>query len=263
MKRSLPLLVMLAVPALAIAEDQFSLGAGFDYSTGKYGGATSTDILYIPVIAKYETGDLTLKLTVPYISVTGTTGVVIRGVGRVRPAARGGMTTMMTTTTATSTTTASGLGDVIAAAGYNIYEQDALAVDIVGKVKFGTADASQGLGTGKNDYSAQVDGYYTAGNTSYFATAGYRAIGKPAGLTLNNVAFGTLGANRKLNDRTSAGIMLDAVQSASPAGAGPRELTVYVAKKLSKTLKVQANALKGFSDGSPDWGIGAMVTRIF
>ncbi len=261
MKRSLPLLVMLAVPVHAVAEDTLTLGAGFDYSTGKYGGSTSTDILYVPVTAKYETEDLTFKLTVPYISVTGSAGVV-RGMGRIRPAAARGGTTMMTTTT-TTTTSASGLGDITGSAGYKIYDNDALAIDLVGKVKLGTADENKGLGTGKNDYSFQVDGYYVAGKTTCFATAGYRYVGKPAGLALRNVAYGTIGANQKLNDKLSAGIMLDAVQSASPAGAGPLELTAYVTKKLSSTLKVQASLLKGLSNGSPDYGVGGMIFSTF
>jgi hypothetical protein len=32
---------------------------------------------------------------------------------------------------------------------------------------------------------------------------------------------------------------------------------------LSETLKVQVNVLKGLSNGSPDMGVGAMVTSIF
>lgn len=257
MKKTLFVFVTLAFSAPAIAEDQFSLGAGFDYSTGKYGTSTTTDMLYIPVVAKYETDDLTLKLTVPYLRVSGTSSGVIRGMGRV-----GRGSSMMTTTTTTKNS-ASGLGDIVAAAGYTVYDQDALSLDVVGKVKFGTANSNTGLGTGENDYSAQVDGYYDIDRTTVFATAGYRIVGKPAGLTLNNVAFGEIGASRKINDKTSAGIMLDVAQSASPAGTGPVEVTAFASRKLSETLKVQVNVLKGLSDGSPDTGVGAMVTGIF
>lgn len=253
---------MLAAPVPAIAETSSSLGTGFDYSTGKYGGSTSTDILYIPVTAKYETDNLTFKLTVPYISITGSAGVV-RGMGRIRPAVARGGATMMTTTTTAATISASGLGDIVGSAGYKLYDNNGLAIDLVGKVKLGTANANRGLGTGKNDYSFQVDGYHVAGRITYFATAGYRYVGVPAGLKLNNVAYGTIGASRKLNDRLSAGVMLDAVQSASPAGAGPVEVTAFVTKKLRDTLKVQASLLKGLSNGSPDWGIGAMITSTF
>jgi hypothetical protein len=260
MKKIFVLSAMLMVTTSSFAEDQFSLGTGFDYSSGKYGSSTTTDILYIPVVAKYETGDLTLKLTVPYLRMTGTSSGVVRGMGRVGPGM--GPAKMKTTTTTTSNST-SGLGDIVAAAGYTVYDQDALSLDVVGKVKFGTASSSNGLGTGKNDYSAQLDGYYVIDETTAFATAGYKIVGDPAGLALNNVAFGTLGASQNINDKISAGVMLDVEQSASPTGSGPVEVTFFASKKLSKQLKAQVSLLKGFSDGSADVGVGAMITGMF
>lgn len=259
MRIKIVVIAMLAASASANAEDQFSLATGFDYSSGKYGTSTTTEILYIPVVAKYETGDLTLKLTVPYLSVTGTSSGVVRGMGSIKP----GRPMTTTSTTSSKKNSASGLGDIVAAAGYTVYDVDALSLDVVGKVKLGTANANDGLGTGKNDYSAQVDSYYTVNKMTVFATAGYKIVGRPAGVTLNNVAFGTLGASQKFNDNIDAGIMLDVAQSASPTGDGPIEVTIFASRKMSKTLKVQASVLQGFSKGSPDTGVGAMVTGIF
>ena len=254
MKNLLSVLTLLTISVPAIADDQFSLGTGFDYSSGKYGNAASTDILYIPVTGKYESGNLTFKLTVPYISITGPGGV-IRGMGRIRG-------TVATTTTAT-TKTNSGLGDITTSAGYNVYSGNSLALDLVGNIKFGTADANKGLGTGKNDYSAQVDGYYKLDMTTLFATAGYKKYGAPAGVTLNNVPYGTIGFSQKLSDKTSVGAMLDMAKSPITNGAAQREATVFVSQKMSSTIKVQANLLKGFANGSPDFGGGAMVTGTF
>ena len=86
--------------------------------------------------------------------------------------------------TGTRVTTQSGLGDVSASAGYAILTTDSLWVDLVGNIKFGTADASRNLGTGENDYSAQLDGFYTLDNTTLLATAGYKIIGAPVGVTV-------------------------------------------------------------------------------
>lgn len=85
MKNLLPALALATIASPVLADDGFSLTTGFDYTTGKYGNATSTDILYIPVTGQYQSGDMTLTLTVPYISVTGPGGV-IRGFGRVSSA---------------------------------------------------------------------------------------------------------------------------------------------------------------------------------
>jgi len=258
MNKMFPAVLMLLVSLSASAQSQFSLGTGFDYSSGKYGGTTSTDILYIPVTAKYESDGLFFKLTVPYISITGTgtTSGVILGIGRIGPPTK-------TTTTSTATTTNSGLGDVVTSAGYGIYAGDQLAVDLVGNVKFGTADANKGLGTGNNDYSAQLDAYYMIHNTTLFGTAGYKVYGAPAGISLNNAPYGTLGISQKLGSTTSVGTMYDATQSPLASGVGLSEFTVYISQKIKPDLKLQINAMKGYSDASPDHSFGATITGSF
>lgn len=160
-------------------------------------------------------------------------------------------------------TTNSGLGDIVASAGYNVYAGDALSLDLVGNVKFGTADATKGLGTGQNDYSAQADGYYSFAKTTLFATAGYRIYGEPTGITMKSSPYGTIGTSQKLSDETSAGIMLDVVKSPTTASADQREVTAFVSQKISASTKVQANVMKGYSTGSPDFGFGGMITGYF
>ncbi len=239
-------LALLAISAPALAESSTSLTTGFDYSTGKYGGSTSTNILYVPVTGKMQFDTFFLKLTVPYISVSSA-GDVVRGIGKVK-------------TTTTKTTTQSGLGDVVASAGYTVLESNELMLDLVGKIKFGTADASKNLGTGENDYSAQMDAYHTLQKTTLFATAGYKVIGAPVGLSVNNIAFGTLGFSRKTSEKISVGALLDAAQASSDLSPGTREVSVFVSNKINATLRAQAYLLKGFSDSSPDLGGGIMLT---
>jgi len=95
------LAAMIMVSAQAVAGDSgFSLTTGMDYSSGKYGGTQSTDILYIPLTGKYETGRWIFQLTVPYVRITGP-GNVTQG-GIVLGAAK------------TTRTTEAGLGDVVA-----------------------------------------------------------------------------------------------------------------------------------------------------
>ncbi len=250
MKKILPALTLLISCAAAASDDALSLGTGFDFSTGKYGGTKAVDILYIPVFATYETGDWTFKLTVPYIRISGAGAGVLPGLGRTGRAA----------TNKTVTTAHAGLGDVVASAGYEFYAKDSLTLDLVGKVKFGTADKNQGLGTGMNDYSAQVDGAYVIKKTTLFATAGYKIVGSPVGLPLNNVAFGTIGAAHKLSDGATAGAMLDVAQSPSATGAAPRTVTAYLSRRIRDSVKLQPYVVKGFSDGSPAFGFGATIT---
>ena len=244
------LMVVAFVAQGAWADDgSLSVATGFDYSSGKYGTANTTNILSIPVVGKYETGLWTLKLTLPYLRISGASGVV-PGLGRLGP-------------TTTNTTTQSGLGDMVAAVTYNISEGSVStpAIDLIGKVKLATADT--GLGTGQNDYAAQVDVDQSFDKFTPMASLGYKVRGSPAGIAMNKVAYGYLGVAYQITDQTSGGVAVDLSQRSSAASAGQRELTVYVNHKIDKNLKVQGYLLQGFSNGSPDRGIGAMVSSKF
>jgi len=230
-----------------------TLGTGFDYSTGTYGGSQSTDIFYIPFIGKYELDERwTFKLTVPYIRVTGPE-TVIPGVGTVagRPAA--------------PVTTRSGLGDIVAAATYSFEQHSAsdVAIDLTGKIKLGTADENEGLGTGENDYSVEADFYKNFDRITGFVTVGYSILGSSASIPLNNVFYGAVGASYKFNDETSAGASLYLRQPASSTSGDQADVTAFVAYKFAPLWKLQAYVLTGFAPGSPDWAIGALVGRSF
>lgn len=244
-------LVFLLVSPLVSAETSKSLSTGFDYSSGKYGGTTSTTILSIPVTGKISVDDYFFRLTIPYIRVSSSGGVVSQKLGPFKTVSRN------------TTVTQSGLGDVTASAGYTFYEEERLVLDVVGNIKFGTASAEQNLGSGKNDYSAQIDGTYGIDSTSVFATAGYKIIGAPEGVTVRNIAYGTLGISRKLNAVSSMGAAVDAAQGSSETSSGTRELSVFYSRKMSKTEKLSVYLLKGFSDSSPDYGLGVSLTGTF
>src|SRR3989449_7242020 len=147
-------LLAFAQGALAADAGEFSLGVGFNYSTGEYGTSATTEILSIPVIARYDHGPWIFKLTIPYLSISGGTSVV-PGIGRVsssNPKRRGG---------GASEATATRLRGIVASATYTALYNNATTfrVDVTGRVKLRTADRDQGLGTRANDYGLEVDGY--------------------------------------------------------------------------------------------------------
>ncbi len=234
MQRKLFALGLLAFAQGALAADagEFSLGVGFNYSSGEYGTSTITEILSIPVIARYDHGPWIFKLTIPYLSISGGTSVV-PGIGRVtssNPKRRGD---------GASEATATGLGDIVASATYTAFYNSAttFGVDVTGRVKLGTADRDQGLGTAEPGSSPFIQ--------------------------LNSVLNATAGASYKLDERNSAGLSVDTRERASPSGSPQRELTAFWTQKIDRTWKAQAYVLKGFANGSPDWGVGASVARSF
>jgi hypothetical protein len=249
-----------AAPAAALAvifacgnawaeNGKFSLSSGINYSTGKYGQDSATDIVSVPVTGKLEIDAWTMKLSVPYVSVTGP-GNVVQGIGAI-----GGRPVQ-------SRTTESGLGDVVASVTRNVYEGNAAALDVTGKVKFGTADADRGLGTGENDFSLAVEPSTQWGDITIFGTLGYKVVGDPQGSDLDNVVFASLGGAAKITEVTSAGLSFD-VQSRSSAAAqdAPRELGAFVNHRVAETWRAQAYVSRGLSEASPDWSGGA--TAIF
>ncbi len=254
--------------AQAQADGQFSLGVGFNYSTGTYGTSTSTDIVSIPFTARYDKGPWTFKATVPYLSISGASSV-IPGVGAIassNPTGRGRSGSAGTTPANTTTTgTASGIGDTVLAATYNVLYDNAskFGVDLTGKMKLATADANKGLGTGENDYGVQADTYKTFDRTTVFGGVGYTALGSSSFLQLRNVWNLNLGALYKVDEQNSFGASYDYRQKVSDSAAPISELTGFWTRKIDRSWKAQAYVLKGLANGSPDWGVGGSVAYAF
>ncbi|MDO9227246.1 MAG: hypothetical protein Q8M09_13600 [Pseudomonadota bacterium] len=246
--------VLLALPALPSTAGDLTLSSGLDFSSGKYGASQSTEIWYVPLTARYETGAATFKLSVPYVRIRAPTGGKLIGVdAQGRPIYDG--------TGAKSSE--EGMGDVVASVSYSLFEQPikGLLLDLTAKAKLGTADVAKGLGTGENDYTALADLYYLAGAWTPFATVSYRLTGDPAGSDLKNVWGGTLGLGYKRSATDSLGLMWDSRQASTTTGVASNEATAYWVHKFSGGMKLQTYAVKGFSDGSADWGLGAMLSK--
>ncbi len=239
----------------AHSEGMFSLTSGVDYSSGKYGQSQSTDITYIPFIAKYETDVATVKLTVPWLQITGPGDVI------------GADGALVLGSSNKKITTESGLGDIVLSATRtvaNLGETHPLTLDLTGKIKFATASSSKGLGTGENDYVVELDAYKPLGKpVTLFGGVGYKRMGDPSGVNLNNVWLGSLGLSYKVNASTSAGIMADYRQKTLDSSDPLREVTAFFAHKLSPQYKLQSYITHGYSNVSTDWGGGVMLGWIF
>jgi hypothetical protein len=241
------------------AQGTFSLGAGVNYSSGDYGTGTDTKILSIPITGRFDTGPWSLKLTVPFLRVSGGTGA-IPGIGRANntnPLRRGIGSVELNPPL--------DLGDVVASATYAAYYNQAsrFGVDLTGKVKFGTADEDKGLGTGENDYGAQVDIFKTYGSFTLFGGVGYTLLGSSQYISLDDVFNVNVGGSYRLDDRSNAGLSYDWREKTSAAGSNLSEVTAFLSRRLDKSWKAQVYVLKGFSDGSPDWGLGASAAYAF
>ena len=247
--------VLAAVAALGLAQaaladsGELSAWSGLNYSRGSYGGPGTTEVFSIPFVGRYENGPWTLRATLPYLSITGA-GTVVPGVGPVkRPTS--------------ARTTVSGLGDASASATYTLYgADDRSGAGLTGKVKLPSGDENLGLGTGSTDFSAQGDLFKTFGDTTFFGGLGYTVFGDSPVAQLDNVANSSLGLMQRLGaDRL--GLALDARQAGAPFPLAQRELSAFWIHRVDRAWRVNAYVLKGFADGSPDWGGGVNAGYAF
>ena len=250
--------MLLPVPrqASAATDGETSVILGAEYTSGDYGTSSKTKIWYFPVTLRYETDINAASISVSYLSVEGRGDVVVSGGG-------GGMgmgsQTVKRNSTQTGTRTDSGFGDVILTGSHKLSGTASSRIDLTGKIKLGTADETDNLGTGENDYAVQLDFEMVAASNTVYGSAGYKFLGDPPGTDYKNVFYGSIGFSHKLDAARAAGLTYDAQQAALSGGSGLSELTLFLSNKLDKKTRLTGYVVKGFSNGSPDWGLGVTL----
>ncbi len=230
---------------------KFKFSTGFDYSTGDYGDPQDTEILYFPFVTKAIFRDWAAKLTIPYLQITGP-GVVV-GDGGVAVNQGGGA----------ARTTESGLGDIVAGLTYTLDIEDfGSYVDFTGKIKFPTADEDKGLGTGETDYTLLVDITKVFGKAYVFGGVGRKFVGENDQLQLDDIWLFNVGGGYQVNKKFSAGASYDFRESASSSD-NPSEGTGYITYKITESITGLLYGVVGFSDGSPDTGVGLQLNYKF
>jgi hypothetical protein len=221
------------------------LSTGIDYTSGDYGTGSTTEIVTIPTALKYYYGPWMLGLTIPIIQVDGNAGVVGGADG-----------TVIVKKGVTEKRQQEGLGDIVGSGGYTFFydSKDMPLIDLIGKVKFPTAEDD--LGTGEFDFSLQTDITKAFGRFTPFGTLGYRFVG---GSGLNDIFFLSLGASYKLHEQWSAGLIFDYRQSTSDQTDDPAEFTPFATWTFHKDWSLLGYGLIGATDGSPDYGGGMQI----
>ncbi len=229
-----------------------TVGITPSYYEGNYGTSTTTKIYYLPVWAKFKAGNISLKLTVPFLSVQSA-GALVSG-GTV--IGNGGSNTV---------TTNSGLGDIWAEGSYRFRGAGGVPdISPYLKVKFGTASYSRGLGTGQNDYEPGIGFEWAVGTTLFpFADIGYRFVGSPPGLTLLDVPTYDAGVTYKLDDRNFLTGMFAGHDATQAGFSRTADLLVAWNYYTRPGSGFQVYIDKGISNGSPDYGAGVGVQTRF
>src|SRR5262245_14384168 len=242
--------VLIAAPASAQSGMSVSLGA--DYAQGKYGTPITSKQWTFPFVAKYEAEKWSARVTVPFTWIEN-------------PSVSRDGTPLPCAGSATAPRTASGLGDIMIAGSVNVIEdrESRVLVDLTGKVKLGTGDETECLGTGENDFYFQGDFSKSFGSFSAFGTLGWRKMGDPPGTNFKDPLYFSVGGSYRFSRVNSLGFAYDYRQKLLDTSDPLSEATLYLTHRLSETLRIQYYFVKGFSHSSPDWAIGAFATRAF
>ncbi len=222
------------------------------FFTGQFGTKTRTNITYIPNYIKYKIDDISLKLTIPYIIVQSN-GTILSG-GAVIGAGKG------------ASKTTGGLGDIWLEGKYSLHHVFGTSFDLVpySKIKFGTASRAKGLGTGKNDYEFGM-GVRTRVSSQWFpfARLGYRLVGQPVGLVLNDIVTYRAGISYAMDKTNVLTVLFSGRQASQPGFASAAEVIAAWNYHIQSNLGLQIFGDKGLSNGSPDYGVGGELSYRF
>lgn len=239
---------------------EFTLLTGFDHSSGKFNLPTTTNISYMPYSLRFTTGSWSFRASSGYISFAAPKNVItaIEGAPLVTDVD-------LTADEQRQIRRKDGFGDVYLSATYsyeNPYNND-LYIDFTGKIKIPTANEYKGLGTGKVDYTAQVDASYLFGSFMPFATLGYRFIGKNTLYDLQNSFFASIGMAYYITYDTSIGVSYDYRESATPGFNSPKEIFAYTDIQLNDNWGINVYGVVGLNNVTTDYGGGTRIRYKF
>lgn len=231
------------------------LSFGAYYSKGDYGQTLDTSIYYFPLSYERSFGNWNLQASVPYLEISGAGNVLVNvgGVGREE---------LEVLDNPLATGSNRGVGDTVLSATYQLPALGNLSpfFDLGLEVKIPTANEDKGLGTGAYDYGVQLDAYQQVGQTTLFATLGYKIRGKSDLFSsMTDSGFVSLGFARPLSEKFSAGVIYDFREAASSASGETHEILPYVSWALANEWTLMSYVVKGFTEDSADIAVGVQL----
>lgn len=135
-----------------------------------------------------------------------------------------------------------------------------MQLETTARLKWPVADSERGLGTGTTDVYLQLDGYRSFGSFTPFTAAGYRWLGNNPRYRLRDGMYGSVGSLYRLTTSVTVGASLDWRQRILAGGDHAAEATMLLVYRIDERWNMIGYVLKGFSDASPDVGVGLAVT---
>ncbi len=252
------ILAALAGVAAPAAAADWKLSASAVYETGDYGTGSPTDSLYVPFTLKryYDYADF--SVTLPYLRQSSTGSVTRVGGRAVRAAAR--------PSTAGSKVSASGPGDILVRGSYELRREGParFGLSLAGKLKLPTASRHKGLGTGEMDEGAGLEfSKKVSPRWSLLADGYFTIIGDPPGTDYDNELALDFGFYGKLRGDLYLTALYETASAMIKGGSDPRDINCTLEYAAPDGYRYSGGLTLGLSDGSPDLGLSAGVSRRF
>jgi hypothetical protein len=263
---------------------QLSVSTGLEYVTGDYGKTSSTEEWKIPLAASYRSGPWSVRLSMPLSRIEGVANALeqeardssdVSFVGDDDDDGGGGAGPG---TGDATRRTQSGFGDATVSASYLLIEPNSApaGVDVGARLKLPVASHSKCyLTNGEVDFSVQANAYQSFGKFDPFVALGWTKRGDPERRDSNcNVATGTrvnlrdpfffgLGFGVRVSDINSLRVEYEYRQKLRATSDPRSELKFLAQRRITENSRAGAFVILGFSDNSPDWGLGATASYLF
>lgn len=226
--------------------------------TGDFGDLSgkSTTTGYFTETIKYIDSNLgEIGVSIPYVYRNG--GGVTAGEN------------VVATTVHTIPKHADGIGDVLLKGRYYLIDEgDYLpAVDLTAKVKFPTASHDRGLGTGEFDFGVGTSLLKCYGDFIGLLDMGIVVRERPNGSTLKPFRVDySLGIGYSFTSKIAGYFFIEGSSKTTRtqrAKDAPLELVAAGTYKYKKDLSFNGYGLMGLTNGSPEFGASAGVTKYF
>ena len=226
---------------------------GVTDTNGDYGTPNNTNVLLGLTTLSLSNDSFKFSASLPYMRISGRGLLVFDANGNpivINRRANG------------PTDVRTGWGDLTLSASYTI-PQAVLAdfqVRITGITKLPTSPARRRLNTGEADFGMNVDVSRSFGDWTPFVTVGYLNRGQPAGFTFYDTSSVSVGASYTLRDNLVAVASYDYDSADAPQVVAGHEVMGSLSWIQSDKLTLTGYGTVGLSSGSPDMGIGFLVS---
>lgn len=258
-------------------EYAYSVGQGFEFSSGKYGTNTRTESIYAPLsVIVSPTDRLGLSLEIPFVyqSNSNVASSLARGgmqgskstmLSAGEMGSMSGSGSGMSSSSGSMDRSESGIGDITLKIGYILFpEKDSMPqIRPMAFVKFPTADKNKYLGTGEFDEGVSVELSKWLGNWNPFAEAGYTVQGKSAQFALKNYMTYNAGAGYQVADVFRPMLLIKGTTPPADGASSLLEVRLRLKYQATKHTGIDGYVAKGITTNSPDYGTGLSICYDF